>query len=331
MPRKAIFIHFFLFFLISGCSDVVYTPEQEAKFVKPTIAVLTFENRAPAMMQSQLGSGMAEQLTERLIATKRYVVIERQYFSQILKELNQSQGAMFRDQGRLQMGQLKHVKYLIRGVITDFGYVETTHGLGRVLGVFGPISYDVVAATLTVVDVQTGQNVASISVEGKAKVTNRQGSMKDANVAFGGHAFYKTTLGKATNEMLDNAVREITQVLAERKFHPKVARVDGSMLYITGGEDRMINSGDIYIVRDIPQSVTDPDTGDNLGSIPGRFIGKVQILNVSEKFSYGKILLGDSFAEGQVLYKPEDDPAYNPNPEPEPEIPFLSNDESEDK
>ena len=323
MSKKAIFIPYILFFFISGCSNIVYTPEQEAKFVKPTIAVLTFENRAQSAMQSQIGAGMAEQLTDRLIATKRYVVIERQYFNQILKELNQSQGSMFRDQGRLQTGQLKHVKYLIRGVVTDFGHVETTHGLGRILGIFGPTSYSIVAATLTVVDVQTGQTVASISVEGKAKTTNQQDSMRDDSVAFGGHAFYKTTLGRATHEMLDKAVWEITQVLAEQKYHPKVARVDGEMLYITGGRDRMIEVGDMYIARGIPKSVIDPDSGDVLGNIPGEFVGNVQILNVSDRYSYGKILFGDSFAEGQVLYKPEEDPSYNPNPEGEPEIPFL--------
>ncbi len=326
MPQKAVFIHIFFIFFIFGCSSVVYTPEQEAKFVKPTIAVLTFENRAQSTMQSQIGAGMAEQLTERLIATKRYVVIERQYFNQILKELNQSQGTMFRDQGRLQMGQLKHVKYLIRGVVTDFGHVETTHGIGRILTVFGPTSYSIVAATLTVVDVQTGQTVASISVEGKAKTTNQQDSMRDDSVAFGGHAFYKTTLGRATNEMLDKAVWEITQVLAETKYHPKVARVDGDMLYITGGEDRMIEVGDTYVVRGIPKSIIDPDTGDILGNIPGEFVGKVKILNVSDKFSYGKIELGDSFAEGQILYKPEDDPAYDPMPEGDPRIPFINRD-----
>ena len=329
MPLTGCFFPLILIFFISGCSSVVYTPEQEAKFLKPTIAVLNFENRAPSAMQSQIGSGMAEQLTERLMATKRYVVMERQYFGQILRELNQSQGNMFRDQGRLQMGQLKHVKYLIRGVITDFGHVETTHGLGRVIGIFGPTTYSVVAATLTVVDVQSGQTMASISVEGKVKTTNKQDSMKDNNIAFGGHAFYKTTLGRATNEMLDKAVWEITQVLAEKKFHPKVARVDGDMLYITGGEDRMIESGDMYVVRDIPKSVIDPDTGDLLGNIPGQFIGKVQILNVSEKYSFAKIIFGDSFAEGQVLYKPEDDPVYNSNPEGDPKIPvpFFKSDD----
>ena len=309
---------FYLFFF-SGCSDVNYTPKQEAKFVKPTIAVIGFENRAPETMQSQIGSGMSEQLTERLIATKRYVVIERQYFNQILQELSNSKSDMFRDQGRLETGKLKNVNYLIRGVITDFGFVETNQGIGRVLdlGLLGPSSYAIVAATVTVVDVQSGQTIASVSVEGRAKTTSQKKDMRDDSVAFGGHAFYKSSLGKATNDMLEEAVREISQVIAERKYRPRIARIDGKMVFISGGKDRMIKPEQVFFVREAPEKIDDPETGDSLGSIPGKFIGRIQIRHVMDRYSVAEIMSGNSYRAGQVLYDPEDDPGYDPNPKPD--------------
>ncbi len=313
-------------YVLPGCSDIVYTAADEAKYVKPTIAVISFENRAPATMRSQIGDGMSEQLTARLIATKRYTVIERQHFNDILRELSNSQNSMFREQGRLKTGDLKLVNYLIRGVITDYGHVETNQGLGRFLdlGLFGPSSYTVVAATLTVVDVQTGQTVASVNVEGKAKTTSQKADMRDDSIAFGGHAFYKTSLGKATNQMLDQAVEAISRMIAEEEFQPTIARIDGSTVYITGGKDRRVPEGKIYNVRGIPKDIRDPETGDSLGKIPGIYIGKVEIRQVMEKYSIARIISGNNYESGQVLFDPEKDPSFNRNPTPEPEIPTLN-------
>ncbi len=321
MPVMAIFCTL----IFSGCSNVVYNDDQEAKYIKPTIAVIGFENRAPAKMRGQIGDGMSEQLTEQLIATRRYVVIEREHFQDILNELNNSKNDRFREQGRLQSGQLKLVDYLIRGVITDYGHVETNQGIGRVLdlGLLGPSSYTVVAATITVVDVQSGQTIASVSVEGKAKTTSQKDDMRDDSVAFGGHAFYKTSLGKATKDMLHEAVEAITRMIAEEKFHSKIARVDGRTVYIVGGEDRKLEVGQIYNVRGIPKEIMDPETGDLLGEIPGPYIGKVEIRHVMEKYSIAKILSGERYEQGQVLFNPEDDPSFNPKPKPDPEIPFI--------
>ncbi|MBN2842669.1 MAG: hypothetical protein JXM68_06235 [Sedimentisphaerales bacterium] len=290
---------------------MVYTPKDEAKFIKPTVAVIGFENRVPSKVQSQVGNGMSEQLTERLISTKRYVVVERQYFNQILRELSNSKSDLFREQGRLKSGELKHVNYLIRGVITDYGHVETTQGILRLFdwGLFGPSSYVVVAANITVIDVQSGQNIASVSVEGKAKTTSQKGDMRDDSVPFGGHAFYKTTLGKATKKMLNDAVVKIADIIAEEKYRPTVARIDGNTIFIAGGDDRKIKQGQLYLVRDIPEPIIDPLTGDKLGDIPGRVIGQVEIKSVLQKYSVGRIISGYDYKIGQVLFNTEEEPA----------------------
>ena len=38
-----------LFLVGSGCNNVKYSPADEAKYVKPTVAVMSFENLAPIL------------------------------------------------------------------------------------------------------------------------------------------------------------------------------------------------------------------------------------------------------------------------------------------
>ena len=111
--------------IFGGCqSSVKYSDKQEAKHLKPTVAVMSFENRAPVHTKWQLGDGLADQLISRLIGTRRYVVLERQQINAIMQELRRAKNKYFRETGQPQVGQLKHVKYLIKGTITDFGHVD---------------------------------------------------------------------------------------------------------------------------------------------------------------------------------------------------------------
>lgn len=289
----------------SGCNDVVYTPAQEAKYVKPTIAVMGFENRAPVHTKWQLGDGLADQLISRLIKTRRYVVLERQQLKAIMAELRRSKNKHFRQVGKPDLGQLKHVRYLIKGTITDFGHVENISGIWRIFdwGWLGSSSYSLVAATIYVIDVQSGQIIASSNVEAKIRDKKDKEKVEIDGTAFGSYTFYHTSLGRATSKMLDKAVRQIAQVVAEQPFQPKIASINNNQIIISGGKNRRIEVGDEYIVRPVSQQVVDPDTGDLLGHITGEQIGRVRVTQTTEKYSIATIVQGDQFAPGQTLFK----------------------------
>ena len=115
-----------LLVIITGCSDrIVYSPKDEAKFQKPTIGVLSFDNRAPLHVKWNIGDGMSDILVDRLINTNRYIVLDRQNLSAIMDELERTQDSRFRKRGGPQTGRLKNLKYFVKGTITDFGHVET--------------------------------------------------------------------------------------------------------------------------------------------------------------------------------------------------------------
>jgi len=288
-----------------GCNNVKYTPADEAKYLKPTIAVMSFENRAPVHTKWNLGDGLADQLIDRLIRTRRYVVLERQQLRAIFKELRHVNDQRFRETAQPESGQLKHVRYLIKGTVTDFGHVETVEGFWRLFdwGLLGSSSYSVVAMTLYVVDVQSGQVIASQSVEAKIRdKKNKDEKVEIENMSFGSYTFYQTNLGRATNKALDKAVRAIAAAIAEDPYQPKIASVLNNQVVINGGKDRMIDLGNEYMVRPHSQSVIDPDTGDLLGHISGQVLGRLRVTQVMKKYSIAKIVEGGDFKPGQTLF-----------------------------
>ena len=293
-----------LFLVGLGCNNVKYSPTDEAKYVKPTVAVMSFENRAPIHMKWNLGEALADQLIDRLLNTNRYVVLERAQLNAVMKELQRSNDRRFRNVGQPQQGQLKHVRYLVKGTITDFGHIETVEGIWKLFdwGWFGNSGHAIVAANLYVVDVQSGQIIASKSVESKIRAKKEKDEVQYQGMAFGSYTFYHTPLGRATNKMLDEAVRDIAKTIADQPYQPKIASILNDCVVVNGGRDRRMKVGTVYDVRPQAQMVVDPDSGDILGHIAGEMIGSVRVTQVTNKYSMADILSGGNFQPGQTLF-----------------------------
>lgn len=312
---RIILIILLIVLLCSGCySRLEYTSRDEAKYLKPTVAVMSFENRAPIHMRWNLGDGLADQLIDRLLNTHRYIVLERQQLHAILRELRRTQDDRFRQTGQPQLGRLKHVRYLVKGTITDFGHVETVEGFWRLFdwGLFGSSSYATVAATIYVIDVQNGQIIASDSVEARVADSKDKDKVEYKGMAFGSFTFYRTSLGKACNKMLDKAVRSIADTIAEQPFQPKIASIVNNQVVINGGRDRRIKLGSEYVVRPRSQIIFDPDTGDLLGHITGDTIGRLKVCQVTNQYAIADILEGTEFKPGQTLFKAAPETAQTP-------------------
>ncbi|MBI9017996.1 MAG: hypothetical protein JEZ07_12125 [Phycisphaerae bacterium] len=295
-------------FIAGGCSNsIIYTPKQEAKFVKPTVAVVSFVNQAPVDTKWMLGEGIADLLVNRLMATKRYEVLERIDLKAVFNELNYAKDDRFSKKNSPALGRLKHVDYIIKGVITDFGHVETVSGFWRLFdwGLFGTSSYAIVAADIRVIDITTGQIIASTHVESKIKDKKNKDKVQTPQGNFGSYTFYQTTLGQATDKMLEEAVRQIAAIIAEMPWHPFIADKLNGQIIINGGENRLVDPETIYVVRSKPEVLRDPETGDMIGRLSESVVGSVRVIQVADKYAVCEILqgtLGD-FEVGQVLFK----------------------------
>ncbi len=290
-----------------GCNNVTYSRSQEAKYLKPTVAVTSFENRAHMPAKWNLGDGLADELIDRLMDTHRYVVLERAQLNAVMREIKRSQSSSFWKSSNPSPGRLKYVNYIVKGVITDFGHVENNNGFWRTID--DGLGYDghaVVGCTLYVVEVESGQVIASETVRAKVKVKEPKKDEKPISyqgLTFASYGFYQTPLGKATDELLDDAVVKIAQAVAETPYQPKIARIMSGQIVINGGHDRKMEPGMEYIVRPSSERIFDPDTGELLGHITGESFGRVRIVNVTDQYSIAEVISGQDFAPGQTLFR----------------------------
>lgn len=259
--------------------------------MKPVVAVTDFENLANAQGQWNLGKGMADVLVTQMLETERVVVLERKDLKDVLDEIILQGGDLFRKEGKVDRGRLKNAKYLVRGSVTDF--TETSEGSGWFgiswLRIFGRGSQARVAINIKVSDVESGEVVASVKA---AKTVSAGGAGVEGrykDVVFGGDAFFRTPLGKATEGAIHSAVRQILRDLPVNYWQPRIAESTGDSVVINGGKNVRVRIGDKFNVREAPRDITDPVTGNVIETVPGKVIGRVQVTKVNPASAYAVI------------------------------------------
>ena len=290
-----------------GC-DTSGWPFYRGDYIKPTVAVLRFESKATNPLGWDIGNGMRDILVDRLVDTERFHVIERPEIQSVIRELQLQHSGATRKQSRSKMGRLKNVQYLVKGTVTDFGHVSTDRGFFGLGGMdlFGGNARAVMGMTLYVIDVESGEIIASESLEESVRAKDASLKAVYHDVAFGGSIFYRTPLGRATRKVIGKAVRRITGSIKRQPWQPKIALVqDDENVVINGGENHKIKTGYQYDVYDIGEAIVDPDTGDLIGHYSGRLVGRVRVVKVKKKYAVVSLVDGTagSFRPGQHCRK----------------------------
>ena len=223
------------------------------------------------------------------------MVIERRELGSVFNEIKTQHKPAFRSEGRAKVGRLKNVQYLIKGTITDFGHVSSHRGNFGGLGwdLFGAGTRAVMGMTMYVVEVESGEIICSESITESVRAGKTAVKAEYGAVAFGGGTFYRKPLGRATARVIDKAVKRIGNVIASRPWQPKIALVQpGGVIVINGGHARGVAEGTAYDVFEVGEAIIDPDTGDKIGTQPGRVIGRVRVSRVRPKYSEAYITSG---------------------------------------
>jgi len=251
--------------------------QRPALSIKPTIAILRFDNHAATPGNWDLGNGMKDVLVDRLMKTNHYHVIERPDIEALLHEIQFQNSGVTRPQDRARIGQLKNVQYVVKGSITDFSQVAggSAYAQSSRWRLFGSGDVAVVSIMLYVIQVESGEIISSTRLEqavhaGRAAV---QSVYKD--VTFGGSVFYRTPLGQATAKVLDRAVDQVSAAVVARPWEPRIAAVSPGQVIINGGQERGLRVGAELSVLEAGTPIVDPDTGDTIGQHGGRIIGQI--------------------------------------------------------
>ena len=271
--------------------------------IRPILAVTSFDNRSGFPGQWALGEGIADLLVADLVASKHFVVVERRELNQVIGEINSQGSKYFRPEGKATAGRLKNVQYFIRGVITDFGHVaEASLKTQTKKGVFGASGYTArVALTMTIVELESGQIVSSVSSDGYAEAGGGFAEGEYKGVRFGGDAFFRTPLGIATQDAIRRGLREIVKTVPKSHWVSRVAAVEGTKIFITGGSEQGQFVGQELDVLGPDKPIVDPATGDVIDLVPGGVIGRVRVSEAREKTSIAVKSAGGEFEVGTRL------------------------------
>jgi len=269
---------------------------------RPVVAVTAFENLANVSGRWNLGEGMADLLVTELLESERVVVLERKDLKGVVDEIVLQGRDLFRKEGRVQRGRLKNAQYIVRGSVTDFTESMTVSGwFGiRWLKIFGGGNRARVAVVLRVSDVETGEVVSSVKASHSVSAGGLGAEARYKDLAFGGDAFFRTPLGKATEGAIRKAVRQVLRDLPVQYWQPRVAEAGTDHVVINGGRNVRVREGQVFDVREHPREITDPVTGNVIDVVPGRVIGRVQVTRVNPESSHGVIESGAA-KRGDVL------------------------------
>jgi len=234
-------------------------PEVVAKLLKRKVAIGRFTNETrygKALLTGDqldpLGKQTSDMLSARLVQSGKFLVFERPDIAVVQKELWQ--------QGK--QGNLVGVDTLIIGSLTEFG-----RSMEGESGFFSNTKKQVARAKVEIrlVDVNTGQAFFSAAGSGEASVEN--GTV----MGFGNRAAYDATLndqaiGAAINDVIDRLVSK----LSERPWHSDILKVDGTTIFISGGERQGLKAGDRLAVMKTGETVRSGQTGFDIAMPPIR-------------------------------------------------------------
>ena len=105
-----------------------WTAPAAADPLKKVVAVSRFENQTSfvdpssgSSGQALLTNGLADQLTDALIQSGRYIVLERQTLTDVIGEQDLATSGRVQQAQSARTGKLTAAQILIKGTVTEFG------------------------------------------------------------------------------------------------------------------------------------------------------------------------------------------------------------------
>lgn len=227
----------------------------------------------------RIGKQAVDILSSKLVATEKFILIERADLDKITKELKME-----------DYGPLKNMAdYIIIGSVTEFGRKDQ----GKV-GIFSRTKRQVAFAKVHIrlIEVRTGKII--YSEEGEGEASSEAGSV----FGIGERAGYDSTINdKALDAAITNLSSNIIENLLDRPWRGYILGYDENQVIISGGESQNIKAGDVFTIIKEGKKVKNPQTNMMI-TLPGKPIGKIIALssagdNPESEVTFCKIIDGN--------------------------------------
>ena len=280
----ALILSFFLGACVTGSAGGSRrgSPDIARRTMKPVVAVADFEDLSGFSGDWNLSHGMARLVSDGLIESETVLVADQKETDSTVKELLKKGQDLL--QGKKGDGTLqpRNARFAVQGTITDF----SENG-----------SKARVALTLRVSDVVMNELVGTIKVDGSSSSNKKE---EKGRVVFGGDAFFRTPLGRASQAAVSRAVKNILKSLPPVYWEPRIAEAGPDSVVINGGANVRLRLGDVFLVREAGREITDPVTGNVIEITEGKVVGKIQVRQVNPASAHA-VLLEGSAQRGNTL------------------------------
>lgn len=250
---------------------------------------------------SDFGAGMADQLVTALVASKRFVVLERLNLKEVQDELKfQAEDSVDKDSA-VEAGKLLGAQVLIRGAVTEVSYKKSSAVFeGGLFGDDFDIGQGEHVATITVdlkiVDVQTGQILDSVKGIGRVRNKARFITAQNSRFTLGGDQFESSPLARAVSAAITDGVKKLGVSLAKVPWEGRVIAADeddSKVIYLNFGADSGLKVGDVLEVFLPGKALVDPATKTVLGRQADKVVGRCRLKTLEGKFSTAEVIEGD--------------------------------------
>jgi curli biogenesis system outer membrane secretion channel CsgG len=250
--------------------------------------------------------GVSDLLTNKLVNSGRYTMIERSRIADILAEQNLAAAGRIDSSTAAQIGRVLGADVVVIGSVTRFNLDEEGGG-ASILGFGGSGSRRTAEVELTarIVNTTTAEIVAAAEGSG----SESEGSGRVSISIFG-------SAGRSANnddELLSGAAEEAVTQLASQltdaasklsalpatlpTIDATVADVAGNTVIINRGTQDGFRSGMRLSIERVDREVLDPQTGEVLRTITTP-IGQVELTEVDARSGVGRVVSGIGFQVG---------------------------------
>lgn len=231
-----------------------------------------------------------DMLTTALVKTRKFDLIERDRMFEILKEQGLSIEGIASGGYNSNALNIKGVDYIITGAITEYSNIEKSV---RVEGFTTSNRLATMVVDIRILDVHSGSIVIAEAVKSQIK----------DNVALkvqGYQSGRQNSDGSLLGSVMRKTSQEVSNLIVGAIYPVKIVAVIESVseVMLSYGNG-FLNKGDILDVFNQGEKITDPDTGEILGTIE-EHVGKIKVISAQSKFSKAIILEGSGFKEGMI-------------------------------
>lgn len=254
---------------------------------------------------AEFARSLTEALTTSLVATGRFVVLERQALQQVQQEQDLGASGRVNKETAGEVGKLIGAQVLITGDITAFTYSRSAIG-GKLTNLVKGLDAGVervsasVSIDLRLIDVVTGEVIASIKGDGDAAQQGVSADLTRDEKKYDGSVSMTTPLGKASREAIQKSVGGIIGSVPKMKWSARVIDFRDGLVYVNAGTGYGMQKGVALEIFDPQPALIDPDTGRNLGA-PDKLVGEVVIESVEAQYATAKVVSGEAFKRNQVV------------------------------